>query len=141
MGWRTCRALGGRCFALTQNEKTSTFMSELFDRLTEFESLYVAFRRARRGKRQQESVAGFKRNLEAELFQLQDELRTRTYRPGPYRSFWRTEAKRRLISAAPFRDRVAHQALVVRKASTNGETNNRMKTPRTKYVRGFVRPL
>ena len=35
-----------------------------------------------------------------------------SYIPGNYRSFYRTEAKRRLISAAPFRDRVVHHALI-----------------------------
>ena len=35
-----------------------------------------------------------------------------TYRPGPYRSFHVHEPKRRVVSAAPFRDRVVHHALV-----------------------------
>ncbi|MCL4299466.1 MAG: reverse transcriptase/maturase family protein [Anaerolineae bacterium] len=34
-----------------------------------------------------------------------------SYRPGPYASFYIHEPKRRLISAAPFRDRVVHHAL------------------------------
>ncbi len=87
-------------------------MSQLYDQICSFENLFQAFNRARRGKRHQESVARFERNLELELFQLQDELVTYAYQPGPYRSFYRTEAKRRLISAAPFRDRVVHHALV-----------------------------
>ncbi|GAP18544.1 reverse transcriptase/maturase family protein [Levilinea saccharolytica] len=72
----------------------------------------MSFRAARKGKRAQSSVAAFERNLEEELLRLEDELRAKTYRPGPYRSFYRTEAKRRLISAAPFRDRVVHHALI-----------------------------
>jgi len=87
-------------------------MSQLYEQICSFENLFEAFHRARRGKRHQESVARFERNLELELFQLQDELVECTYQPGPYRSFYRTEAKRRLISAAPFRDRVVHHALV-----------------------------
>lgn len=39
------------------------------------------------------------------------ELAGFTYRPGPYTSFYVHEPKRRLISAAPFRDRVVHHAL------------------------------
>jgi hypothetical protein len=35
----------------------------------------------------------------------------RSYRPGAYTSFWIHEPKRRLISAAPFRDRIVHHAL------------------------------
>jgi hypothetical protein len=36
---------------------------------------------------------------------------TRCYRPGSYESFYIHDPKRRLISAAPFRDRVVHHAL------------------------------
>ena len=77
-----------------------------------FSSLYAAFRRARRGKRSRPEVADFEYNLEAELLSLRDELATYSYRPGPYRSFVVRESKRRLVSAAPFRDRVVHHALI-----------------------------
>jgi len=87
-------------------------MGNLYQQLCEYENLYLAFQRAKLGKRHKEPVARLERNLETELFRLQDELKDRSYRPGQYRSFYRTEAKRRLISAAPFRDRVVHQALV-----------------------------
>jgi hypothetical protein len=56
-------------------------------------------------------VAAFEYRLEDNLSQLQEELRTQSYQPGPYSSFYIHEPKRRLISAAPFRDRVAHHAL------------------------------
>jgi hypothetical protein len=45
------------------------------------------------------------------LIQLQRELQDQAYRPGAYYSFYIHEPKRRLISAAPFRDRVVHHAL------------------------------
>ena len=38
-------------------------------------------------------------------------LPSKTYRPGPYRTFTIYEGKTRQISAAPFRDRVVHHAL------------------------------
>jgi len=84
----------------------------LYEELCSFESLYEAFLRARKGKRKQEEIAAFERNLEPELFSLQESLLNQSYQPGGYYSFYRTEAKRRLISAAPFRDRVVHHALV-----------------------------
>jgi len=77
-----------------------------------FSNLYNAFRKARRGKRSRPEVAAFEYNLEVELLSLRDELASRTYRPGPYRSFVVRESKRRLVSAAPFRDRIVHHALV-----------------------------
>ena len=42
---------------------------------------------------------------------LQNDLLGQTYQPGPYHSLYIHEPKRRLISAAPFRDRVVHHAL------------------------------
>ena len=56
-------------------------------------------------------MAAFEYRLEDNLLKLQHELQTQSYRPGPYRSFYIHEPKRRLISAAPVRDRVVHHAL------------------------------
>lgn len=83
----------------------------LFDRLTSFENLLEAFYRARKGKRQKPNVSRFEVNLEAEIFQLQRELRQGVYQPGPYQTFKIYEPKERMISAAPFRDRVVHHAI------------------------------
>jgi retron-type reverse transcriptase len=84
----------------------------LYEQLCSFENLYRAYRAARRGKRGKEPVAAFEYEQESELLQLRDELRAQTWRPGPYHSFYIHDPKRRLISAAPFRDRVVHHALV-----------------------------
>ena len=65
-----------------------------------------------RGKRDQVKAGNFFANLEGNLFQLQRELATHAYEPGSYRTFWISDPKPRLISAAPFRDRVVHHALV-----------------------------
>ncbi len=83
----------------------------LFSQVWDFENLYLAYRKARRGKRGRVPAAEFERIQDDELLALQDELRQRTYHPGPYNSFYIHEPKRRLISAAPFRDRVVHHAL------------------------------
>jgi hypothetical protein len=83
----------------------------LWEKLVSFENLHEAARRAALGKKKRADVAAFLLNLEPELVSLERELRSGEYRPGPYRQFWVTEAKPRLISAAPFRDRVAHHAL------------------------------
>ncbi len=83
----------------------------LYPSLCSFENLYWAFRKAAKGKRGQFPVAAFEYRLEDNLFQLQDELSTQTYHPGPYYSFYIRDPKHRLISAAPFRDRVVHHAL------------------------------
>jgi hypothetical protein len=59
----------------------------------------------------QDTIGRFRTDLEAELLQLRRELLTQTYTPGSYRETIITRPKRRMISAAPFRDRVVHHAL------------------------------
>jgi retron-type reverse transcriptase len=76
-----------------------------------FLNLLSAFRKAREGKRDSPEVAAYEMNLEAETIRLEQELGEGTYRPGGYRNFVIYEPKRRVISAAPFRDRVVHHAI------------------------------
>jgi len=83
----------------------------LYPQITEFENLYLSFKKAARGKRKKWDVAAFEYNLEANLFALQDELESGSYKPGSYFNFRIQDPKPRLISAAPFRDRVVHHAL------------------------------
>ncbi|MCB1825197.1 MAG: hypothetical protein KDJ54_11715 [Candidatus Competibacteraceae bacterium] len=84
---------------------------DLYPALTDFQNLLDAYRKAASGKRRQPQVAGFEFAREGHLLQLQRELRAKTYCPGPYHSFHIRDPKRRLVSAAPFRDRVVHHAL------------------------------
>ena len=56
----------------------------LYEEVTSFENLYLAYRKAAKGKRGQPPVAAFEFDLEANLWQLQDELAQQTYRPGGY---------------------------------------------------------
>ena len=83
----------------------------MFNTLTSWDNLLLAYQKAAKGKRGHPNVAAFEHRLEDHLLELQAELRAKTYRPGAYASFHIHEPKRRLISAAPFRDRVAHHAL------------------------------
>ena len=80
-------------------------------RVYDWDNLCLAYRNASRGKRGHADVAAFELYLTDNLLALQDELQTRRYQPGAYHSFYIREPKRRLISAAPFRDRVVHHAL------------------------------
>lgn len=76
-----------------------------------WDNLLRAFRKAARGKRGSASAARLEFRLGDELLALQEELLSGRYRPGAYRHFPIKEPKTRLISAAPFRDRVLHHAL------------------------------
>lgn len=83
----------------------------LYCQVCDWENLLLAFRRARRGKRDKPDVCSFEFNVEEELLRLQDELLEGTYTPGEYHHFLIHDPKERVISAAPFRDRVVHHAL------------------------------
>ena len=83
----------------------------MYTRLYSWSNLYQAYRNAAKGKRGKPPAASFEYLLEDNLICLQKELRAKTYRPGAYYSFYIQEPKHRLISAAPFRDRVVHHAL------------------------------
>lgn len=76
------------------------------------ENLWLAFKKAARGKRSKPAVAAFEYELEENLLRLEALLRMDSYQPGGYHSFLIHDPKRRLISAAPFADRVVHHALV-----------------------------
>ncbi len=82
-----------------------------FGQIIEWDNLLRAYLKASRGKRGRYSAASFEYQLGDHLLQLQRELATRSYQPSSYTSFIIHEPKRRLISAAAFRDRVVHHAL------------------------------
>lgn len=83
----------------------------LWPQIISFENLWRAARQAQRGKRFRPNVLAFNHELEANLLKLQSELQNHTYQPGEYRTFEIVDPKPRLISAAPYRDRVIHHAL------------------------------
>lgn len=83
----------------------------LQEQLTTWQNLTLAYQSASRGKRGHAPAAEFEMLLADNLLNLQEELNRKDYQPGKYHSFYVHEPKKRLISAAPFRDRVVHHAL------------------------------
>ena len=83
---------------------------DLFDRIASFEALHAAALRAARRKRSKPGVAAFLASLETEVLRLERELRDGRYRSGRYTKIEIHEPKHRVVSAAPFRDRVVHHA-------------------------------
>lgn len=86
-------------------------LPSMYEKLCSWDNLLLAYRKAAKGKRGHPNVAEFEYRLEENLLEIQRDLRDQAYQPGPYASFHIHEPKRRLISAAPFRDRVVHHAL------------------------------
>ncbi len=85
--------------------------ANIFQQLCSFRNLELAYKKARRGKRNKKSVQDFEFNLEQNLLQLKHELETGIYKPMPLRQFVIRDPKTRLISASDFRDRVVYHAL------------------------------
>ncbi len=83
----------------------------LFDHIANFQALRTASRKAIKGKRNKPAPAAFMANQEKELLRLERELRDGSYKPGGYVTIFIKDPKSRMVSAAPFRDRVVHHAL------------------------------
>ena len=84
---------------------------DLFDGIASFAALLTAAMRAASGKRGKPGVAAFLAGLETEALQLERELKSGRYCPGRYTRIEIFDPKHRIVSAAPFRDRVVHHAL------------------------------
>ena len=67
--------------------------NHLFEPIVSFSNLLDAARKAMLGKMHKPAVAKFNFNLEYELIELQDVLRTGTYQPRPYYCFQIREPK------------------------------------------------
>ena len=84
----------------------------MWQELCSIENLHKAYKKASKGRRSRPDVAEFEIKLEENLFDLREELLDETYQHGRYHSFCIHDPKKRLISAAKFRDRIVHHALV-----------------------------
>ena len=84
----------------------------LWEQVIAWDNLLLAARKAQRGKRSRGTVQRFNFALEDELLAIQAELTDFSYRPGLFHTHWITKPKPRLISAAPYRYRVVHHALM-----------------------------
>lgn len=87
------------------------FYSLMFDHICTFPNLLLAAYKAAKNKRSKASTAEFLFRQETELLALQHALIAKTWKSGGYRTFRIHDPKERIISAAPFRDRVVHHAL------------------------------
>lgn len=86
-------------------------ITDLFEQIIAFDNLYFAAREALLCKRRKTAPAKFYLNLGKKLIELQEALISGTYKTGAYKTFYIYEPKKRLISAAPFVDRVVHHAI------------------------------
>lgn len=87
-------------------------LQPIWQSVIDWENLLFAYKKARRGKRNQAEIQKFGFNLEYELSDIRLDLSQKKYQPGNFRQFQVRDRKLRLISAAPFRDRVVQHALM-----------------------------
>ncbi len=86
-------------------------IKKIWDDIISFDNLYLAYKNARRNKRYRSEILKFSSDVEKHLFDLHEELKTKTYKAGKYREFYIYDPKKRLIMALPFRDRVVQWAV------------------------------
>ena len=83
----------------------------LYGKVCSYENLFLAFRKARKGKSDKWYVKRFEVDLDNELLRLKRELEELAYEPRPLKRFIIRDPKTRVIHASHFRDRVVHHAL------------------------------
>ena len=85
--------------------------NNLWNKVIDWENLYLAYTAARKGKRYQSDVLKFSSNLEENLIDIQNRLVWKMWKPGRWKEFQVYDPKWRLIQAPQFNDRVVHHAL------------------------------
>ncbi len=82
-----------------------------FDEMCTFETLYRAYREARKNKRKKAGTAQYEANALASTEKLSRILATKTYKPSKFEVFYVREPKLRLVQAPAFVDKVVLHAL------------------------------
>ena len=95
-----------------QEPQIAKTYGNLWPQVVAWDNLLDAYRRCRRRKRYTPEAVRFDFDWETHLLRLHTELIDGCYAPGEYHNFFVHEPKRRKISAAPFRDRIVHHAVV-----------------------------
>ena len=86
--------------------------SNLINEITDLKNLYEAFYKATKKKQEKPEVEAYRKKLNKNLKQLQNEINTGNIAIGNYHYFTIYEPKERLICAASFPERVLHHAII-----------------------------
>ena len=82
-----------------------------FEKVTDFNNLYKAYKKAKAGKGYRKSSAKFEIQALSCVHMLKKLIETRKYNVKAYNQFYVYEPKKRLIEAAAFRDKVVQHSL------------------------------
>mgnify|MGYP001571117914 FL=1 len=92
-------------------KREDLFHSGTFAQIVSLDNLFLAWKNYRRGKGSKKDIQSFEFQLEDNIFELHSDLIRGCYRQGGYQQFRITDPKARVISKAPVRDRLLHQAI------------------------------
>ena len=84
----------------------------LFEQIIDYNNIRLAFLKALRGNRSSPAAVNFCKNTEENLAAVREKLLTLRCGWGDYRSFLITDPKLRVISTAPFEQRIMHHAII-----------------------------
>ncbi len=84
----------------------------LIEKIADFENLYLAFYKAKKGKADKIDVLNYEKQLQPNLKELHHHILSGNVTAGNYHYFTIYDPKKRLICAAPFGQRVLHHALM-----------------------------
>ena len=86
-------------------------MDDIYNKITNLNNLFLAWKDFSKGKRTKPGVELFERYLEDNIFCLRDELVSGVYQHGGYYKFHIHDPKHRIIHKASVRDRLVHHAI------------------------------
>ncbi len=84
----------------------------LYKELCNLENLYLAFKKARKGKSKKDYVINYEADLENNLRILQEDLTNKIYVPYPLKKFIVRDPKTRTIHSSILKDRIVHHAVI-----------------------------
>ncbi len=85
---------------------------DLWEKIITFENIYEEFNKTLKGKRKNYNANEFFINAEDKIIEICEQLKNNNYKFGKYSTFYVYDPKERMISAAPFKDRIVHHALI-----------------------------
>lgn len=110
---RNSKGIGREISKILSRNQSMKRISNLFDKLTDIENIYLADKRARRHKLRSYGVRRHDRNREENLKNLQRMLIEGSYITSPYETFTIYEPKEREIYRLPYYpDRIVHPAIM-----------------------------
>ena len=103
----------GYAFGIALDSKTYNHenLQNFYNKIVSVDNLYLAYKKARKGKTKKNYVKEFSEDLINNLIKLNLELISFKYKPKPLEIFIIRDPKTRKISKSDFKDRIIHHAL------------------------------